>query len=119
MVPELRGPGDDGELGRGDLVGGAARREGDVRGLDVRRRALGHSLLVERLALEALARGDARTLDDAAGPPLERGRSLAQRAQDPVAAREVVLHHLELGDADRREVGLLRVAHLDDVLTDG
>ena len=78
----------------------------------------GDALLVERLALESLARRDARPLDDTPGPALERGGPVAQGAQDPVAAREVVLHDFELGDADRREVRLLGVAHLHDVLAD-
>ncbi len=113
---ELRGPGDDGELGGRDLVGGAAGGERDVRGLDVVGSALRHALLVERLALEALAGGDPRALHHPSGPALERRRPVAQRAQDPVAAREVVLHHLELRDPHGREVRLLGVAHPDDVL---
>src|SRR5690606_14927486 len=47
---EVRRPGDGGELGGAQLVGGAAAREGDLDGLDPVRHALGRdALLVERV----------------------------------------------------------------------
>ena len=116
---QLRGPGDDGEVGRRDLVSRASGGEGDVSRLDVGRSPLRHPLLVERVALEPLTRRDLRTLDHSPGPPLQGRGPVAQRAQDPVAAVEIVLHHLELGDPDRREIGLLGVAHSHHVLADG
>ena len=82
-----------------------------MRRLDPRRGAGRHPLLVERLALEPLARRDPGALDDPARPALQGRGPLAQGAQDSVAARQVVLDHLQLGDPDGREVRLARVAH--------
>ncbi len=102
--PHLRGPADDGDLGRADLVGVAAGRELDPRRLEVVRRALRHALLEERVAAAPVARGDDHAGVHALRPALERRRPPRERAHDPVRDREVVADDIELGHG-RRALG--------------
>jgi hypothetical protein len=95
--PHLRGPGDDRELGRADLVGVAAGGEVDPRGLHPVGRALGHPLLEEGVAAAFLPGRDDDARVDALRPALERRRPVGDRPHDPLADREVVLDEVELG----------------------
>ena len=73
-----------------------------TRGLDPLRPLLGHALLVDHLALDAVRE-----------PPQLR-RPLVERAHDPVADREVVADEIQLRLLPRREEHLVGVRHLDD-----
>ena len=101
---EVRGPGDLGQLGHAELVGMPAGREGDARDLDPVRPLLGHALLVDHLAL------------DAVGEAAKLCRPFAQRPHDPLADRQVVADEIELRLAAGRKEHLVRVRHLDDPL---
>src|SRR5262249_38746974 len=68
-------------------------------------------LLVERVTGVVGPGGELRPGDDTTGPTLQSGRTLEERAEDAVTDRDVVGHHIELGEAPLREVDLLRVAH--------
>ena len=87
------------DLGRADLVGGAAGREGDGRRLEVVGSPLGHPLLVERVGVAVLRPGrELHPRTYAGRPPLQRRRSVPQRAHQAVLdAREVLRDH-QLGD---------------------
>ena len=82
----------------------AVRPDGnvDLGRLDVRRGALGHPLLVERVAVAALPGRQRDPGVDALGPALQGRRPVPQRAVDLVADAGVVLHHVELGRLGRR-----------------
>ena len=84
-----------------DLVGGASRRERQLRGPDPVRAVVRGALLEERLAGGAV--------DEA----LQRHRPAADPAQRPVGDREVVLDEVELRVAGLREVDLGRVRDRD------
>src|SRR5665648_776034 len=88
-------PGDDGELGGAHLVGRATAREGDRGRLHVVRRPLWDPLLVERVAGGVGAGRHLGALEHALGPALQRGGPVQQRAEDPVAHRDEVLHHVQ------------------------
>ena len=94
---EVRGPGDRRDLGHAQLVGVAARRERDARGLEPLGMVLRHPLLVDRLALDAVRKS------------LQRAWPLEQRTHDARAYRQVVVDQVELGLASLREVDLLGV----------
>ena len=94
----LAGPGDHRDLGGADLVGAAARGEGDLRRLHVFGSALRHTLLVEGVAHPALARRQDHARVHALGPALERGRAAVQRAHDPGVDGQVVVDDVELRD---------------------
>src|SRR5690606_29764933 len=91
-------------------------------------RALGDALLVERVGLAraqarlparvVLAGGHPGALEHARWPALERGRTVAGGAQDPLADRQEVLHELPLGVAVLREVDLVGIGHLDEPIPD-
>src|SRR5581483_3565145 len=98
---EVRCPGDVRGLGDAQLVGVPAGRERHARRLDPLRPLLGHALLPDDLAADAL------------GLPLQLARPLVQRAHDAVADRDEVVDEVELRLAARREVHLVRVRHLD------
>ena len=97
----LRAPRDDGDLGRADLVRVPAGGELDPRRLHVVGSARHDALLVEGVALLAVAGGELEPGLDALRPALERRRPVAQRAHDPVLDRQVVLDHVELRDRVR------------------
>ena len=101
---EVRRPGDLRDLGDAELVGVPAGREGDARRLDPLGPLLGHALLVDHLALDAVRK------------PAQLRRPLVERAHDSLADREVVLDEVELRLLPRRKEHLLRVRHLDDPL---
>ena len=103
---EIGGPRDLRELGDAELVGGAARREGDGRGLDPVGPLLRHALLVDRLALGAVR------------VPLQLRRPLVERPHDALADGEVVVHEVELRLAARGEEDLVRIRHLDGARPD-
>ena len=89
----LHGPDDVGQLGDAQLVGRAVvARERHPHRLQPRRRPVRHPLLVHLLAGHAL------------GEPVHHARPLAQRVDDPVAHRQVVVDQVELGLAAGREV---------------
>ena len=94
----LHRPHDRGELGDAQLVGRAPGREADLGRLDPVRRALGQPLLVDLLAVDAL------------GIAVQHARPLAQRADDAVPDRQVVVDEVELGLAARREVHPVGIA---------
>src|SRR5206468_538260 len=75
--------------------------------------------LVEHLVDD---RGDALLPDhlaaDALGLPLQLAWPLVERAHDPVADREEVVHEVELRLTARRKVDLVRVRHLDGATAD-
>src|SRR5665647_577027 len=85
--------------GRTADVGGATAWEADGGGLHVVRRPLWDPLLVERVAGGVGAGRHLGALEHALGPALQRGGPVQQRAEDPVAHRDEVLHHVELGQA--------------------
>ena len=93
--PHVRAPHRHRDLGRADLLGRAARGEGDLDGLEVVGSPLGDALLVERVGvLVHRAGGELHALPDARRPPLQGRRSVAQRAHQPVLdAREVLRDH--------------------------
>ena len=97
----LRGPRDDRELRRADLVGVAARGELDPRGLHVLRRPARDPLLKEGVAAALLARRHDDVRVHALRPALERRRPPRERAHDAVVDREVVPDDVELGDRRR------------------
>ena len=103
---EIGGPRDLRELGDAELVGGAARGEGDGRGLDPVGPVLRHALLVDRLALGAVR------------VPLQLRRPLVEHPHDALADGEVVLDEVELRLAARAEEDLVRIRHLDGALPD-
>ena len=103
---EVRGPRDLRQLGHAELVGVTPRGERDARRLDPLRALLGHALLVDLLAL------------DPVGEAAQLRRSLAQRAHDPLADREVVADEVALRVPRRREQHLVGVRDLDDTLPD-
>ena len=110
---QVRAVRDHRELGRADLVGGAAAGEGDRRGLHVVGRPLRNPLLVERVAPVVRPGGELRALEDPARPALQGGRPIPQRTQDAVADGQEVLHHVEFGQPTLGEVDLVRVADPD------
>src|SRR5207237_7926754 len=87
---DLSGPRRDGRLGRADLIRRSARGERDLRRLDVRWRALGDALLIERVTLPVHPGRELDAGQDALWPSLERGRPVVERAQDAVADARVV-----------------------------
>ena len=103
---EVRGPGDLRELGDAELVGMAARRERDARRLDPLGALLGHALLVDLLALDPVREA------------AELRRPLAQRADDALADREVVVDEVALRVTRCREQHLVGVRDLDEALPD-
>ena len=103
---EIGGPRDLRELGDAELVGGAARGEGDGRGLDPVGPVLRHALLVDRLALGAVR------------VPLQLRRALVEHPHDALADGEVVLDEVELRLAARAEEDLVRIRHLDGARPD-
>ena len=103
---EVGRPGDLRDLGHAELVGVAAGRERDTRGLDPLGPLLGHTLLVDHLAL------------DAVGEAAQLRRPLVERAHDPVADREVVLDEVALRLLPGRKEHLVRVRHLDGAAAD-
>ncbi len=98
---EVRRPRDVRDLGDAQLVRVPAGRERHARGLDPVRPLLGHALLPDHLAADAL-----RLAFQLAG-------TLVQCAHDPVADGDEVVHEVELRLAAGREVDLVRVRHLD------
>src|SRR4029079_7826191 len=66
--------------------------------------------LVERVTGVVAPGRQLRPRDHAARPALQSGRTLEQRAQDTVADRDVVRHHVELRKSALRKVQLVRVA---------
>ncbi len=103
---EVGGPGDLRDLGHAELVRVAAGRERDTRGLDPLRPLLGHTLLVDHLALDAVREA------------AQLRRALVERAHDPVADREVVLDEVALRLLPGRKEHLVRVRHLDGAAAD-
>ena len=99
---EVRGPGDLRDLGDAELVGVPAGRERDARRLDPLGPLLGHALLVDHLALDAVREA------------AQLRRPLVERAHDPLADREVVVDEVALRLLPRRKEHLVRVRHLDD-----
>ena len=99
----LGAPDGDRDLGGADLLGGAAGGEGDLGGLEIGRRPLGDPLLVERVRLLAGAAGrEGDAGEHARRPSLERGRTISERAHQPLTdGREEGGHH-QLGDLGRR-----------------
>src|SRR3712207_2280508 len=92
----LRAPCDDRDLGRADLVGVTPGGELDPRGLDVVRCARHHTLLVEGVALLAVAGRELEPRVDALRPALERRGTVAKSAHDAVLDGQVVPHDVEL-----------------------
>ena len=101
---EIRRPRHLRELRDAELVRVPAGGEGDARDLDPVRPLLGHPLLVDHLALDAVRKA------------AELRRPLAQRPHDPLADREVVADEIELRLAAGRKEHLVGVRHLDDPL---
>ena len=99
---EVRRPGDLRDLGHAELVGVPPGRERDARRLDPLGPLLGHALLVDHLALDAVREA------------AQLRRPLVERAHDPLADREVVLDEVALRLLPRRKEHLVRVRHLDD-----
>ena len=97
----LRTPTDDRHLGGADLVGVAARRELDARGLHVVRSPSRDALLEEGVAAALLPRREDEAGMHALRPPLERRRAPLERAHDAVPHGEVVLDDVELRDRVR------------------
>jgi len=87
-----------------------------VRGLDPLGSALGHPLLVERVAVRIRPRCLLHALPDAIRPALHRHGPVAQGAQDAVADGQVVVHVVDLADTDLRKVQLVGVGDLDGPL---
>ena len=91
---------------RNELAGVPAAGEGDGRGLQPLGGAIGHALLEEGLAL------------DAVDPALHHGRALAQVAHDGLVAVHVVVDEIHLRQAAVGEERLARVAHAHLVSAD-
>ena len=103
----LHRPEDLGDLGDAELVGGAVPAgEVHLHGLQPRRRAGRDALLVHLLA------------GHAGGEAVQHAGPLAQRVDDPVAHREVVVGEVPLGLAARREVDPVGVAQPHDAVVD-
>ena len=81
---EVRGPGDLGDLGDAELVGMPAGGERHAGGLDPLRALLGHALLVDLLALDPVREA------------AQLRRPLVERADDPLADRQVVVDEVAL-----------------------
>ena len=103
---EVRRPRDLCDLGDAQLVRMASGREGDSGRLDPLRPLLGDTLLVDLLALDPVRE------------PAELRRSLAQRANDPVTDRDVVVDQVALRVAGLGEQHLVRVRDLDGSFSD-
>ena len=103
---EVRRPGDLRDLGHAELVRMPAGREGHARGLDPLGPLLGHALLVDHLALDAVREA------------AQLRRPLVERTHDPLADREVVLDQVPLRLLPCRKEHLVRVRHLDGPAAD-
>jgi hypothetical protein len=99
---EVCGPGDLGDLGHAELVRVPPGRERDPGSLDPVRPLLGHALLVDHLALDPVRE------------PAQLGRTLVERAHDPVADGEVVVDQVTLRLLAGRKEHLVRVRDLHD-----
>ena len=101
----LRGPGDDGDLGRADLVRAAARGKLDPRGL-ARTPAPRAGCASERTRRRRPSRASTGRCRGARPSASARASSAArERAHDAVADRQVVLHDVELRDLGRALAG--------------
>ena len=83
-----------------------AGRKRDASGLDPLRPFLGHSLLVDHLALDPVRKA------------AQLRRPLVERAHDPLPDREVVLDQVSLRLLPRRKEHLVGVRHLDGAAAD-
>jgi hypothetical protein len=101
---EVGRPGNVRELRDAELVRVPARRERHPGNFDPVRPLLGHALLVDLLALDAVREA------------AELRRPLVERAHDPLPDRQVVVDEIPLCLAARRKQHLVRVRHLDDPL---
>ena len=99
---EVRPPDDLRDLGHAELVGVPSGGERDARDLDPLGPLLGHALLVDLLARDPVREAP------------ELRRPLAQRADDPVADREVVVDEVALRVPGVGEQHLVGVRHLDE-----
>ena len=106
----LGGPGHGGDVVGAELVGPPAGREVHAYRLGPLGHAAHEALLVERVALRAapvggVARGELHPGQDALGPPLQRDGTVAQRPDDAVGDRDVVLDDLQLRDVSTQRRG--------------
>ena len=90
-----------GHVGEHERARGRPVRRRDDRRLQPLRRALGHALLEERLALRAV------------GEALHEGRPPTRGAQERLGDRQVVAHEVELRLPALREEHLVRARHRD------
>ena len=94
----LRRPDQCRRLGRAQLVGGSPAREGDLGGLDPVRRSFWQALLVEAVAVIAVAGGESHPLPVAVRPPFQGGGTFPDCSDHGIADGREVIADLQLGD---------------------